>query len=514
MSTGHRPSRTVRLAVALTTTFAACIAAEGATRLIDGYKLWSPWLTSVRPALGRTPDVGKWVDPRQAAAYVSELPVAQGVDREWYELDPEPRRATPVDPELDRRYWTAGHELPSLYEWNAQFIRATLCTGDSSAHPYLAQQFQRLNDVFVFEPTDGEAYPTYRFLRNAHYPTGLVTNSFGWRGPDLPLNKPRGRIRIAFVGASTTIDAHADPFSYPEYINRWLNRWAEAHRPSVSFDVVNAGREGILSNSIEAIVRQELLPLRPDLVVFYEGANQFWPNTFSARPIVKLLRVMDPRSMLETRSALAVRITSALAGSKAGAEPYKPPISVQWPPNLDEYDPQIGDPRLPVQLPRIVGDFDRIRQTLVGVHGTLMLSSFGWLVYPGLVVDPRRDTLLYKELNERYWPFSYAHMRRFVDFQNRVFRKYAREHDLPFNDLAAAYPRDPRLFVDSIHMTPAGVKLMAWIVFQNLVAELERRLDARSLPLADPGERLVHPAFPETPRKLIPLDQIGKKCRT
>jgi hypothetical protein len=58
------------------------------------------------------------------------------------------------------------------------------------------------------------------------------------------------------------------------------------------------------------------------------------------------------------------------------------------------------------------------------------------------------------------------------------------------------------------------VKLKAWIVFQNLVPELERRLDAHTLPVADPGGRRAHPAFPDTPRKLMSVDRIVKSCET
>ena len=183
--------------------------------------MWSLRLVSVRPALAHRTDTDKWMDPHQAAVYVAERPVADGVLRSWYDLDPD-KPATPlVDPDLDRRYWAhSGSELPSVYEWNLEFLRKVLCANDAAGYPYLADQFRRLRDVFVFEPADRMPYPTYRYLRNTHYPSGLVTNSFGWRGPEVPLNKPAGRIRIAFVGASTTVDAHRDPFSYPEYVGR------------------------------------------------------------------------------------------------------------------------------------------------------------------------------------------------------------------------------------------------------------------------------------------------------
>jgi hypothetical protein len=93
-----------------------------------------------------------------------------------------------------------------------------------------------------------------------------------------------------------------------------------------------------------------------------------------------------------------------------------------------------------------------------------------------------------------------------------VFRKYARVHSLPFNDLASVYPADPRLFLDILHMTPAGIKLKAWLVLQQLVPEIERRIREHRLPLADPGGRATHPAFPERPAPLVRLDDVRKAC--
>ena len=43
----------------------------------------------------------------------------------------------------------------------------------------------------------------------------------------------------------------------------------------VRFEILNAGRESITSSDNVAIVRDEVLPLQPDLLVYDEGANQF-----------------------------------------------------------------------------------------------------------------------------------------------------------------------------------------------------------------------------------------------
>src|SRR5262249_10948598 len=136
------------------------------------------------------------------------------------------------------------------------------------------------DDVFVFDPIDRAPFPRFRFLRNARYPSGLQTNGFGWRGPDVALNKRPASIRIAFVGASTTVGEHGEAYSYPDGIQCLLNRWGQAPHPAIAFETINAGREGVNSNSIQAIVRQEVLPIDPDLVVYYEGSNQFWPANF------------------------------------------------------------------------------------------------------------------------------------------------------------------------------------------------------------------------------------------
>jgi hypothetical protein len=82
-------------------------------------------------------------------------------------------------------------------------------------------------------------------------------------------------VRIAFIGASTTVGNHFYPYSYPEFIGNWLNLWSAQRKLDLKFEVLNAGRESITSTDNVNIVREEVLPLKPDLLVYYEGANQF-----------------------------------------------------------------------------------------------------------------------------------------------------------------------------------------------------------------------------------------------
>lgn len=494
--------------VVLAAVLVSLLATEVAARLIDGYPLQLRLAPRSPRSPARAPISSKWLEPSQARFYVDRLPIAAGANRAWFLLDPPAPGDLPVDPVLLKRSDVyQGFGLSSEYEWNRQYVQR-ICDQSLPQQPV----FSRVDDLFMFDPPNGDRFPVFRFLRNAHYPSGLQTNAFGWRGPDITLNKPAGTVRIAFVGASTTIDPHGDRFSYPEYLGVWLNEWGKAHG-GVRFETINAGREGVSSNSIAAIVEQELTPVRPDLVVYYEGSNQFWPRDFVDGDLPpRSSQSAKPPSLLEQYSAVASRVFSAWKSFQEQHEPKKPGLTANWPKDLSEEDPPLDDPRLPLQLPSILHDLDRIKTVLSAYGGTLMPSSFIWLVYDGLVLDRQRDAGVYSYLNETFWPFRYGHMRRMVDFQNRVFRKYATVHGLPFNDLAATYPSDPRLFFDAVHMTPAGIKLKAWLVFQQLTAEIERRLVDGRLPLADPGGRTAHPAFNGRPPALVRLDDIRNTC--
>src|SRR5262249_38144796 len=144
-----------------------------------------------------------------ARDYARRVPPVEGVDLHWYEADPpEPTgRTSAIDPDLKALYWShRGVELPSIYAWNRALLHHALC---DPTYVYLPV-FDKMREIFTFEPRDGDPFPTFRFLGNRHYPSGLITNAFGWRGPQVPLNKPAGSIRIAFVGASTTVAPHAD----------------------------------------------------------------------------------------------------------------------------------------------------------------------------------------------------------------------------------------------------------------------------------------------------------------
>ncbi|HEY6980670.1 hypothetical protein [Reyranella sp.] len=495
------PLKAIDALLVIASILVSALVAEVVVRYVDGLPLF---------AMPLPEGVGKAVTAEQR----DEVPLAAGVSRDWFFDDPPslPNRTKP--PAEWQRLFVEVRNHPAKYApfrpadifkaWNSAFAGDDVCKNNF---------LHRAPGVaYLYDPPDGEPYPRYRFLPGVTTPTGLVTNQIGWRGP--PIIEPRApnTIRIVFVGASTTVGAHHLPFSYPEYIDYWLNLWAKSKKLGLRFEALNAGRESIASQDIVEVVRHEVLPLRPDLVVYYEGHNQFWlPTVIPALPrdgtILKpTLRIETPPSWLlaATRfSALARRIQAVVGytGSNLdGREWPKPDYKIVMPPRLDENDPDIDDPRLPLHLNDIVRDLDRMRGDLATVGSELAVSSFVWMVKDGLVLNPIAHKYILEDLNINEYPLHYHDLVRLAAFQNRVFRNYAKSRHLSFIDVARGMPLDPDLFEDAIHNTAGGVRERAWVVLQQLVPVIEQHLASGAWPKPLPKDMPPLPTF--APRRI------------
>jgi hypothetical protein len=458
------------------------------------------------------------VGPDTASSHLDELPRVAGVKREWFFETPLPlpnRKPVPEQwqrwyDEVERAHARTGAEFRGgdmFKAWNTARVGNPCKSAFFSGAP---------GALFVYDPPDGKAEPPFRFLPDATAPDGLVTNAFGWRGGPVRFARSPRTLRIVFVGASTVVSSHHMPHAYPEFVGRFLDLWAEARGLDLRFEVLNAARESIGSTGIAAIVRQEVAPIRPDLVVYYEGGNQFKLDTVGHDvPRRAALESRAPPGALAAGlreaaiySALARRLqatTGLLDRPSSGAEWPKPAYELAWPADLDEDAPDISHPDLPVNLATILRDLDRMRTDLARVDAELAISSFVWMVRDGMVLDPVRHRYLLDQLNVHNFPFSYRDLERMAAFQNRVLAAYARSHGLPFIDVAGTIPFDPNLFFDAVHKTYPGERMHAWVVFLLLVPLIEQRLASGAWPKPVPEMAPTHPAFAVPPR-LISVD--------
>jgi hypothetical protein len=480
-------------------------AAEASVRAIDHLPVLTDWLPNTR-------------DRDVTARSVASIPLAQGVSAEWFFRDPPPLPNRGVPPAAWMRVMNEAKDIPSwvLGTFHAtDFFKAynAVYVGDPCAHPVFRQA---PGSLYVFDPLDHSPYPRMRYLPNATTPTGLVTNQVGWRGPPVKVDKPADVVRIVFVGASTTANSAYYPYSYPELVGGWLNIWAASRKMNVRFEALNAGREGIVSTDIEAIVRKEVLPFRPELVVYLEGGSTLTARELVDRPLTPppaeteeagsegylqgLLREASHRSALARRMQIALH----LVDHAPLKEPPKPAHEVLWPADLDRADPDLALPDLPLHLSTAIADLDHIHAELSRVGATLALSSYKFFVHDGMALDSVRDRALYEELNYTLFPLTYHELGNLVGFQNRVYEKYADAHALPFVDVARSMPDEAELYPDPVHFSYGGVRLHAWIVFQSLVPLIERKLGEGTWPMPASHPKEV-PAGMVAPPRQIPV---------
>ncbi len=129
-------------------------------------------------------------------------------------------------------------------------------------------------------------YQPHQFKRNRDeygHLSEIAINNLGFRGPDIAMRKPAGTFRVIVLGASSTFGyRNRDDETYPRYLEQMLHQRLLArhrdHRDACgnvnSFEVVNLGIPHLNTANIRSLLVAEGLALDPDVVTFYEGANE------------------------------------------------------------------------------------------------------------------------------------------------------------------------------------------------------------------------------------------------
>jgi len=125
---------------------------------------------------------------------------------------------------------------------------------------------------FATDPETGLRIP-----EPGHSVGPISVNSRGFRGPEIEVPKPAGRLRIAFLGASTTFCAEASSFeaTWPSLVVAGLR----AAEPGLDLDFVNASSGGFTVEQSERNLESRVAPLAPDVIVYYEATNDLTVDT-------------------------------------------------------------------------------------------------------------------------------------------------------------------------------------------------------------------------------------------
>ena len=467
---------------------------EASFRVIDGYRLGQLSLAVVPRTLNAQPPEVSLPDARRET-------FASGFDVSWYTADPpQYDRSSKFSPPAD---WAAAvenyrqaigrqdyTETEFKFLYNDKWLEEVCAKREAT--PTLRQFRRYPGFVYSFASPDGSTKPEYRMVPRGWDSEITYFNNFGFRGPDIEPRKPDRVIRVAFLGASVL--SNGWPYTSSEYAVSFLRLWAQAQHLDVDFDVINASRGGIDFTASAQIMRYEVAPLRPDIVVYYQGARTIVSaevkaivrnvdgKPFTSRDTAQGSLSTAPENMpLEQYSALARRIYELLNRRTARiAEPTKPPHKLSV--DLKQTDPDLDAKDLPFRLTRQISDVVDIEGITKSIGAQFAVASSIALVHDGLRLDPDRDRLILSALNADLAPLTYAEIRDAVDFENAVYRKLAKRENFPFLYLDSHFPHDPSYFWDMVHQYGGGYRLQGWVMAQLLAPYILKAVSEGSLP--------------------------------
>jgi lysophospholipase L1-like esterase len=194
--------------------------------------------------------------------------------------------------------------VPKRYVFVAVLLALTLAVGEAAER--VAEWRHRMRRAgeqgFHFETTSGVRFadahgplamtldPLLGYsLRGGQSAVGVTINSRGFRDRERAQRKPDGVVRVVVLGGSTVFG-----FGMPDdesLFTRVLERrLAGALGPDRPLEVINAGVPGYTSTQEEILLANKVMDYAPDLVVLFDGWNDFWTagNSREDRPIVNL----------------------------------------------------------------------------------------------------------------------------------------------------------------------------------------------------------------------------------
>lgn len=299
---------------------------------------------------------------------------------------------------------------------------------------------------FAVDPASGLRIPT------PNQRGRIETDSRGFRNPEIVVPKPPGRIRVAFLGGSTTFcaEASSNDATWPSLVVRALG---DAH-PTREFDLVNASAAAFHTGHSRTNFEQRVAPLEPDVVVIYHATNDLTHDSREAA-VAQGIHSTSEESTLE-RWSLAwslIRKNLLLRGAGAGARDDTPKLAL---------DAGSLARRFATRLEALV----RSCQSRVAV---VALATFSHRVRESQTPAERAaacESALY------YMPYlTPDDILAAITAYNAEIRRVAADTGCVLIDGEHDIPADAEHFNDSVHLRDAGCRVMAARVVEALEAD-------------------------------------------
>jgi len=293
-------------------------------------------------------------------------------------------------------------------------------------------------------------------------------NEEGYRGPSFELDKPRGTLRVAYVGAST---AYGELVTESESSARQLEGLLREALPLRNVEVVNAAVPGWTSAETLINLRERVLPLEPDVILILDGRNELFPQLFDgfrddySHYRVPAAEVRDRQKTFEGIFRLShfamlwIKGSGQLGYSDRLEHPLYASIRFENRPSVE------------VML-RNAEDVNRSHAFRANLtHAAEMARARGVDVVLSTMpfwVEGYRSGVIYRD--DSLLPALERAMAR----NNTVIEAVATELRIPLVD-AATRLSTPNHLIDDCHFNPDGERAFAELVFERLYPLLAKR---------------------------------------
>jgi lysophospholipase L1-like esterase len=281
--------------------------------------------------------------------------------------------------------------------------------------------------------------------------SGSTPSAF--RSPEITKQKPAGRLRIAFLGGSTTYCAEvsSNAMTWPALVIKAMHE----HWPALELDYINAGVPGYTIRSLLPALEKRVVQFQPDIIVIYEATNDLSANSYQ----MAHRQGVAPRHQEETfwlarHSLLAYLIEKNLEVMRLQRQANNPSDKIK------------------LDMPRLDAEFRQDYQNLVVASEKaakiVATVTFSPRLRPQQPPEQRRQAAATSLFYMPYMTIDDV-LTGFAQY-NQVIREVAGKYQTLLVGDEDAIPADAQHYADSVHFTDAGSIAMAHRVARVLIA--------------------------------------------
>ena len=369
--------------------------------------------------------------------------------------------------------------LKQMLKYVISFVFAIIVFGLSIELCIRVEQYLRFGAPIFGEyhveilRADGKNVPNAQFEK-------WKNNNLGFRGPDITVKKPEGKIRVACIGASETYGLYESPDKeWPAQLRDLL---------PAQYEVVNTAVVGLSLKTIPYYMKKHVFPIEPDIIVIV--ASPLFMIAKQNMQIIETVETINEKKQEAPKEIQRLSIVERLIISVRVIEKTKQLIKQLLVKNFPFFLQKIYSMQLAkfeTETLKGMKPFDSapeadLKNLKKAIEQTIYLvtandSKLIFCTYPALISNEAFTKYPEKMLGSRRFhaSLSIAGMRDSLIKGNEIISDTSLEKNVAVADVAKVIPQTSDYFEDSVHYTDNGARLFAETVAAKILSDSEAR---------------------------------------